>query len=85
MDDQRFDELVMRLCTIRLTRLSALRGLVGGAAALAGAVLVSEETEAKKDGTTAEEEEARSSERERGSRPRGVRQCRQCVPRHRGR
>jgi hypothetical protein len=48
MDDQRFDDLVKRFCTIRLTRLSALRGLAGGAAALAGAVLASDDSEAKK-------------------------------------
>src|SRR5215211_789495 len=49
MEDQRFDDLVKRLCTTRLTRLSALRGLAGGAAAaLTGALLASDDTEAKK-------------------------------------
>ena len=49
MDGERFDDLVKKFCTTRLTRLSALRGLAGGAAAvLTGAVLASDETEAKK-------------------------------------
>jgi hypothetical protein len=48
MDDQRFDDLVKRLCPTRLTRLSALRGLAGGVAALTGAVLAADVTDARK-------------------------------------
>jgi hypothetical protein len=51
MDGKTFDDLIRRFCTIRLTRVSALRGLVTGAAtALTGAALASDETDAKKKG-----------------------------------
>jgi hypothetical protein len=49
MDGEKFDDLLKRLCTTRLTRISALRGLVAGAAAaLTGAAIASDETDAKK-------------------------------------
>ena len=55
MDGTRFDDLIKGLCTKRLTRLSALRGLVAGAAAaVAGVALFSEETDAKKSRASAE-------------------------------
>ena len=48
MDGERFDDLVKRFCTTPITRLSALRGLAGGAvAALAGGLLVTADLEAK--------------------------------------
>jgi len=48
MDGDRFDDLIKRLGTTRLTRLTALRGLaVGGLAALTGAGLLAEEALAK--------------------------------------
>ena len=48
MDGEKFDDLIRRICTTRLTRMSALRGLVGSAAAaLAGAAVASNEAEAK--------------------------------------
>ena len=51
MDGEKFDDLLKRLCTTRLTRISALRGLVAGAAAaLTGATLASDETDARKKG-----------------------------------
>ena len=49
MDGEKFDALLKRICTTRLTRISALRGLVAGAAAaLTGAAIASDETDAKK-------------------------------------
>src|SRR5215212_5785104 len=49
MDAQKFDDLIRRLATERLTRLTALRGIVAGAAAaMTGANLGLDETEAKK-------------------------------------
>ena len=52
MDDQRFDDLVRRLGTERLTRASALRGLVAGAvAALTGAAVGSGQTVIAQEGT----------------------------------
>jgi hypothetical protein len=43
MDDKRFDDLVKRLCTTRLTRVSMIRGLAAGTvAALTGARLASQ-------------------------------------------
>jgi hypothetical protein len=48
MDGEKFDDLIRQFCTTRLTRLSALRGLVAGAAAaLTGATLASDDTDAK--------------------------------------
>ncbi len=48
MDDKRFDDLSKRLASTRLTRLSLLRGLVGGAAAaVTAAVLSSGDADAK--------------------------------------
>jgi hypothetical protein len=48
MDGEKFDDLIRKLCTTRLTRLGALRGLaVGAAAVLTGATLASDETDAK--------------------------------------
>lgn len=49
MENRPFDELSKRLSTVRVTRTSALRGLVGGVAALVGAVAL-ETAEAKKKG-----------------------------------
>ena len=47
MDGKRFDELIAHLGSTRLTRVSALRGLVAGAAvALAGTALSSDATDA---------------------------------------
>src|SRR5829696_3628224 len=40
MEDQRFDDLVKRLCTTRLTRMSVLRGLAAGAVAAVAGVKV---------------------------------------------
>jgi hypothetical protein len=49
MDATTFDELIKRLATTRLTRLTALRGLaIGGLAALTGVGLSAEEAVAKK-------------------------------------
>ena len=49
MDGEKFDALLKRMCTTRLTRLDALRGLVAGAAAaVTGASLGSNETKAQK-------------------------------------
>jgi hypothetical protein len=49
MDDKRFDGLVKRLESTRLTRETALRGLAGGAlAAVAGLALASSEADAKR-------------------------------------
>jgi hypothetical protein len=53
VDDQRFDELIKRFGTKRLTRLSALRGLIGGAAAVAG-VTLSKGVDAQKKKVSAE-------------------------------
>lgn len=51
MDGEKFDALLRRVCTTRLTRFSALRGLVAGAAAaLTGAALASQSADAKKGG-----------------------------------
>ena len=51
MDGEKFDDLLKRLCATRLTRISALRGLVAGAAAaLTGATLASDDADAKKRG-----------------------------------
>ena len=48
MDGQKFDELVKQFCTTRLTRWSALRGLVAGAAAtVTGAAVLSDDAEAR--------------------------------------
>jgi hypothetical protein len=48
MDGEKFDDLLKRFCTTRLTRLDALRGLVAGAAAaLTGASIGSDDAEAK--------------------------------------
>src|SRR5215208_6354303 len=48
MDGQKFDELVKQFCTTRLTRLSALRGLVAGAAAaVTGSALATDDADAK--------------------------------------
>ena len=47
MDGEKFDNLIRQICTTRLTRVSALRGLVAGAvAALTGATLASDDTDA---------------------------------------
>ncbi len=46
MDGTRFDDLIKRLGTTRLTRLSVLRGLAGGGVAITGMRLVAEEAEA---------------------------------------
>jgi hypothetical protein len=49
MDTERFDALVKRLETTRLTRGGAVRGLMAGAlAAVAGAALSADETDAKR-------------------------------------
>jgi hypothetical protein len=49
MDGQKFDELIKQFCTTRLTRWSALRGLVAGVATtVTGSALLSEDAEAKK-------------------------------------
>src|SRR5687768_3721735 len=49
MDGQKFDELVKQFCTTRLTRLSALRGLVAGVAAtVTGSTLIADDADAKK-------------------------------------
>src|SRR5215212_10187017 len=48
MDGEKFDELIRKLTTIRLTRLSALRGMVAGAAAAVTGASVLEDAEAKK-------------------------------------
>ncbi len=48
MDGERFDDLIRRMSAIRLTRGSTLRGLVAGAAAaLTGATLAADDTDAK--------------------------------------
>src|SRR4051794_16494802 len=48
MDGEKFDDLIKRLFTIRLTRGNTLRGLAAGAAAaLTGATLAEDETDAK--------------------------------------
>ena len=46
MDAERFDAMIRRLGTTQLTRKRALRGVVGSAAALMGAALVSTTNEA---------------------------------------
>src|SRR5215203_2542736 len=49
MDGQKFDELIKQICTTRLTRLNALRGLVAGAAAaVTGSALVAHDAGATK-------------------------------------
>jgi hypothetical protein len=49
MDGERFDELIKRMGTARVTRMSALRSMLGGAAvALTGAVFAAEVVDAKK-------------------------------------
>ena len=51
MDGQKFDELIKQFCTTRLTRLSALRGLVAGVAAtVTGSALIADDAEARKKG-----------------------------------
>src|SRR3954453_16184021 len=48
MDGEKFDDIIKRLFTIRLTRGNTLRGLAAGAAAaLTGATLAEDETDAK--------------------------------------
>jgi hypothetical protein len=48
MDGEKFDDLIRKICTTRLTRVGALRGMVAGAAAaLTGATLAFEETAGK--------------------------------------
>src|SRR3954469_5245459 len=54
MDGEKFDDLVKRLTTARLTRLSALRGLIASrVVGLTRATLAADETEAKKHGKAA--------------------------------
>jgi hypothetical protein len=49
MDGKSFDDLIRRFCTTRLTRVSALRGFIAAAtAAMTGASLADDETDAKK-------------------------------------
>src|SRR5215218_8492754 len=51
MDGENFDDLLKKVCTTRLTRLSVLRGLAAGAvAALAGSAVGSDDADAKKGG-----------------------------------
>src|SRR5918993_2133500 len=49
MDGQKFDELIRSICTTRLTRWGALRGLVAGVAAtVTGSALIADDADAKK-------------------------------------
>lgn len=48
MDSEKFDDLIKRMGTARVTRLTALRGLVGGAvAAVAGTAIATSDADAK--------------------------------------
>src|SRR5215216_2806487 len=49
MDGKKFDSLIKRFCSTQMTRKSALRGLVAGAAAaITGSALIADDAAAKK-------------------------------------